>query len=376
MWNNLSEFNECEYPTPEEYNSFFLISHAIGGYLLIMISLLGIIANVLAICILSKKNFKSNFNNLLIALAFCDLSFLFLCIIDSVGHNFLDEHGNSDTVVGLLSQAHHYMTPKFIYPLHNILFTISIFMTVSISIERYLAVFHPLVYRNRSYTWNLFCHILPVLLVSCLVNIPKFFESRMIWTDDDLTFIEITDMRMDKNYVIIYQNWIRLVLLGLVPMLLLVILNTRVFVAINSRKSSSRDNNYSTILLLIVAIFIICHFPRVAMNIYEALEFDKISQCGPPMWSFYFNIFSGGLFPVLNSTLNFFIYFFAGKKFRNSFCALLTGRKEVSITAVVSKTSFRTGETRLNSRPIIRKKAPQENVQMIEFRKSQVDRMD
>ena len=68
MSNNLSEFYECEYPTPEEYDSFFLISYAIGGYLLIIISLLGIIANVLAICILSKKNFKSNFNNLLIAL--------------------------------------------------------------------------------------------------------------------------------------------------------------------------------------------------------------------------------------------------------------------------------------------------------------------
>ena len=57
-------------------------------------------------------------------------------------------------------------------------------------------------------------------------------------------------------------TYFRLVLLGLVPMLLLIILNTRVFVAINSRKSSSRDNNYSTILLLIVAIFIICHSPR------------------------------------------------------------------------------------------------------------------
>lgn len=372
--NNFSEFHDCDDTNYEEFDLMFRIAGAIA-YLDIAISVFGIIANVLAICIFSKKKFKSNFNNLLIALAFCDLSFLFFSIIDCVANIFLDANGSSSTAIGLISQAHHFMAPKFFYPFHNILLTISIFMTVSISIERYLAVFHPLVYRNRSYTWNLFCHILPVLLVSCLINIPKFFESQMIWNDDNTTSIEITDMRLNKNYVIIYQNGIRLVLLGLVPMLLLIILNTRVFIAINkkSRKRSSRENNYSTILLLIVAIFIICHTPRVALNIYEAMEFEKTLICGPPLWSMYFHIFSDGLFPILNSTLNFFIYFFAGKQFRNSLCSIFTGKKEVTINA---NTSFRTGETRLNSKPQIRTRANQENVQMIEFRKSQLDRME
>ena len=140
---------------------------------------------------------------------------------------------------------------------------------------------------HRSYTWNLFCHILPVLLISTLINIPKFLESTVRWTPDSETYIAVTELRMDKWYVVIYQNWIRcsrniyltctidnryiyndiytiyrLVFLGVVPLLLLIFLNIRVFFAINRRKSSSRDRNYSTILLLIVVIFIICHTPR------------------------------------------------------------------------------------------------------------------
>ena len=80
---------------------------------------------------------------------------------------------------------------------------------------------------------------------------------------------------------------------------------------------------------------------RVALNFYEVLELDKISRCGPPFWSHVFMIFSNGLLPILNSTLNFFIYFFAGKKFRQSLFNMITCKKEDRLTGVVSKTSFR-----------------------------------
>ena len=74
---------------------------------------------------------------------------------------------------------------------------------------------------------------------------------------------------------------------------------------------------------------------------YEVLELDTINECGPPYWSHVFVIFSNGLLPILNSTLNFFIYFFAGKKFRQSLFKMITCAKEDRLTGVVSKTSFR-----------------------------------
>ena len=109
----------------------------------------GIIANILAICVFSKKSFKSNFNNLLISLAVCDLLFLVISISESVRRTFQDQEASNSTLGGQLTQIHHLLLPQFLYPLHNILLSISIFMTVSISIERYLAIFHPLVYKLR-----------------------------------------------------------------------------------------------------------------------------------------------------------------------------------------------------------------------------------
>jgi len=99
---------------------------------------------------------------------------------------------------------------------------------------------------------------------------------------------------------------------------------------------------------------------------------DQINQCGPPFWSFYFITFSNSLLPGLNSTLNFFIYFFAGKKFRKALFAMISCKKQVTISGVVSKTSFRTGDTRLNINSELRNSKVRENIQMTEFRKSKV----
>eukprot|EP00092_Neocalanus_flemingeri_P004693 GFUD01005057.1.p1 GENE.GFUD01005057.1~~GFUD01005057.1.p1 ORF type:complete len:384 (-),score=75.01 GFUD01005057.1:129-1280(-) len=337
----------CSEGTEDSWVLLDNIDVLVGGYGTIALATLGVCANILAISVFSKKSFKSNFNNLLIALAVFDLLFLVICITESVRRTFEDVVANSSSVSGFATQVHHFLFPYFLYPLHNILLTCSIFMTISISIERYLAIFHPLVYRNRSYSWNLICHILPVLALSIIINIPKFFESGVVYdTISGNSQIGITELRYDRNYVIYYQNWFRFLVLGLVPMLLLIFLNLRVFIAINSRKTSSKEMTYSTILLFIVAIFILCNMPRVALNFHEVLDFEQIEQCGPPVWSLIFSVFSNSLLPAINSTINFFIYFLAGKKFRNSLLNLVFCRDDRQDT-VLSKTSFRTADTRL-----------------------------
>jgi len=168
---------DCDWPDEEEFNLFTNLTTIVGGYVSITVSVLGIIANILAICVFSKKSFKSNFNNLLISLAVCDLLFLVISISESVRRTFQDREASNSTVGGQLTQIHHQMFPYFLYPLHNILLSISIFITVSISIERYLAIFHPLVYklRREASCCVLTVHILPPILLAVSINIPKFF---------------------------------------------------------------------------------------------------------------------------------------------------------------------------------------------------------
>ena len=162
----------------------------------------GTVANIGAILIFCQKSFKSNFNNLLIALAVLDLMFLLLSLVEANMAIFHEHLGDSNhLLVILIFESYNHLLPYFLYPFRNIFFSASIFMTVSISIERYLAIYFPLVYRNRSVlryilyylitvycisnlrssTWNVIFHILPVLTLAVVINIPKFLECQVCY---------------------------------------------------------------------------------------------------------------------------------------------------------------------------------------------------
>jgi len=223
-------------------------------------------------------------------------------------------------------------------------------MTVSISVERYIAIFFPMVYKARSQGTqcrSLTCHIVPVLLLAALINLPTFFASKLDWVTEAFlsrpalqavpeserpalhsSMIGTSDLRRSEYYAVYYHTWTRFLLLGLIPMLLLIVLNVRVFSAIQARKSTCRDASYSNILLLIVIVFLLCHSPRLFLNFYEALWMDreKASRCHPPVWFDVLHVFSNCLI-TLNSALNFFIYCLAGAKFRQGLSDLVCCRQ-------------------------------------------------
>merc|ERR1719320_1325374 len=108
----------------------------------------------------------NNFNYLLISLAVVDLLFLLLSIAESVRKTFEERVGNGTELGGLLTQYHHHLFPYFLHPFHNIFLTSSIFMTISISIERYLVIFHNNYYNKRSCVCIVLSHLLPVIILS------------------------------------------------------------------------------------------------------------------------------------------------------------------------------------------------------------------
>ena len=71
--------------------------------------------------------------------------------------------------------------PYFIYPMTNIVLTISIFIVVAIAYERYVAVCNPYDYRATVSTQSTKKRVMkllgPVIILSFAINIPKFFET-------------------------------------------------------------------------------------------------------------------------------------------------------------------------------------------------------
>eukprot|EP00094_Tigriopus_californicus_P004760 TCALIF_04580-PA protein Name:"Similar to FR FMRFamide receptor (Drosophila melanogaster)" AED:0.19 eAED:0.19 QI:25/0/0.5/0.5/1/1/2/0/244 len=192
---------------------------------------------------------RNSFNFLLIALFFMDSCYLVGSITEAIRKSF-----NAAT------SLHLYMFPYFLYPCLSIAMTCSVFMTVAVALERYIAVHYPIDYSQainspEACRRRLFKYVIPVVIMAVFVNAPKFFESTVgehaILThpntsmlqigngsvpiqvsDADITYIkriEVTDLRKDPTYTIYYNNWTRLMLIGIVPFILLIYFNYKSF---------------------------------------------------------------------------------------------------------------------------------------------------
>ena len=81
---------------------------------------------------------RSNFNSLLVALAILDIG----VVVTSIWDYSLVKMFRTNPVI------YTYMFPHFWYPLKNIIMTWTIFLTMGLSTERYLAVCRPIFYRT------------------------------------------------------------------------------------------------------------------------------------------------------------------------------------------------------------------------------------
>ena len=174
---NNSSF-ECATWTTKDENLYKVFSYWIGGISVIFVAVVGIILNVAGTCLilafrLSKHNI---FNHIIIILFVVDSLFLFVKIIDVLVQN-LDVKNKILTI----------LFPKFAYPVSAICLTLSVFLTVGIAHERFIAIKYLIVHSQQNssakYRRNkLLKYILPMLLFAVAFNLPKFFEADLEWT--------------------------------------------------------------------------------------------------------------------------------------------------------------------------------------------------
>ena len=82
-----------------------------------------------------REDMRNSFNFLLVALISMDSCFLFFSIIESFRRGFK-----------ILTWLHVMLFPHLIFPMQSISVTSSIYMTVGIAFERYIAVHYPIDY--------------------------------------------------------------------------------------------------------------------------------------------------------------------------------------------------------------------------------------
>ena len=315
--NYTTEF--CPDANDDQINNLLLCSFFLEGVLQFIISVLGMLGNIAAIFLLTRSKLSSFFNQLLAILASYDLIYLFTMVMESVRR------------LGFETDIQLFLFPFFLYPLNSIALTGSIFMTVALATERYIAVYFPLHYHKvltdtTSHRGRFLTYLLPITLIALIVNIPKFLESKVSHIEDGESFVDVTDLRTNHIYITYYHNWFRLLFLGIIPFFAISFLNTKIYIAVRRRRNVRRnkEEHMSVILILIITIFLFCHLPRLALNMHETFVLESISMCensllgGFPHWIILTGFISH-VFLVINSSANLLIYCILDPKFREQF---------------------------------------------------------
>ena len=193
--------DECPQWTEDElfiYDRFKFWCEIVGG---VSISTVGMCFNTIAIIVILSMNKRQNiFNYLLICLLATDSVYLFFC----VSYEILDHIITSDRWFNLIY-------PKIIHPLINMSVTLSIFLTVAISHERFIAVQYPIVHSQKMKSAKsrkicLLKYLIVTILLSIIFHLPKFFEIDIVWVNENST--EDIGERPSKKYLRYFPRFV------------------------------------------------------------------------------------------------------------------------------------------------------------------------
>ena len=134
-----------------------------------------------------------------------------------------------------------------LYQLQHIAFTCSVYQTIVLAFQRYLAISRPIEYYvdnsvvsmgNGPNGRSILRYMAPVMLFSILFNLPKFFEIDLeeyefFDTYDNVTKMDLrlkpSKLRLDDNYCFYYVNLARFVVSGLFPFVTLTYLHVAIY---------------------------------------------------------------------------------------------------------------------------------------------------
>ena len=319
---------------PHQYSLFF--DFVVPGILLNIIGLLGLIGNTLSIIVLSRPQMRQSINLLLVGLASFD-SILIVTSILMLGlpavHDFLFRNSNeSYTAPGLeifqfyFFKVFPFITPT-VYPIAMIVQTGSVYLTMAVTLERFVAVCLP--FRSRSLcTYGRARYgVILIAFFSLVYNLPRFWEVK--WETSypygaNVTEISITQaiptvIRMHPIYISVYYTWAYLIFMFFVPFSCLAIFNLLIYrqvrIANSERSRMSRQEQkeigLATMLMVVVIVFFLCNVLALVVNILEVFkkEFFQLNSLN-------------NLLVTFNSSVNFIIYCIFNDKFKRIFCKL------------------------------------------------------
>uniref|UniRef100_A0A8C5GRT7 Probable G-protein coupled receptor 142 n=1 Tax=Gouania willdenowi TaxID=441366 RepID=A0A8C5GRT7_GOUWI len=174
----------------------------------------------------------------------------------------------------------------------------SIWSTVPLTVDRYVALCHPLLHRQISYPARARRIIAVVLTLSLASGVPFFWWSDMWRNSNPPTSVDTVLV------------WTHVTLIYFLPCSIFLVLNSLIIHRLRSAPPR-RLGKTTAMLLAITSVFAVLWAPRTTVVIYH-LYVSSVHQ----NWRVHLAYDLSNMLAMLNTAVNFFLYCFVSKPFR------------------------------------------------------------
>ena len=298
-----------------------------GGILCI----LGVCGNIVSIFIFEKDPKKSSTTFLFQGLAVVDTFLLVLIFpvysLPALIHFFGARH----FALFVFPYIAVYLFPWAYYAQ-----SCAVWVTVLVGVNRYIAVCYP--YKAPEWgTIRRAKYLLAIVLILAFIyNIPSFITKRVSTRfDAELNMtVPFPDSTMRGVAEIIYYNILYSIVMLIIPLCTLVTLSVRLIkelkqvemrrkTMVSTDRTDRAESNVTLTLVTVLIVFSICQAPALFTQIFWSILSDAQRECGG--FQFYWSPLANCLV-MLNSSINFALYFTTNTKFRRTFCTVLLKR--------------------------------------------------
>ncbi|KAH3886489.1 G-protein coupled receptor dmsr-1-like [Dreissena polymorpha] len=349
----MGHYNTSESETPA-LQTFASTYKPIHGYFAAVVCVLGVLANILNIIVLTRKNMISSTNIILTGLAISDgltMVFYLPFAIQSYVIYGSEPSVERDTI----HNARYTLT----YAIASVtLHSISIWLTVTLALFRYVFIRFPRIgaqHCNIQRAKTAVCAVVIGITIVCIPNSISYeFRSRrepkqsfntsetegMIW------FIDVRNGTHADMLLAKFNFWIQAVIVKILPCFLLTmfsVLLVRTMQDVEKRrkkmitkrpvadgesqpscssmtsKRSRQSQRTTRMLVTVVILFLLTEIPQGILSLLSGLIEDFFHLIYTPLGDLL------DILALINNGINFVLYCFMSKQFRDTFLSIVCG---------------------------------------------------
>ena len=298
------------------------------------LALMGLVGNVIAFNIYGKMERQNAMTFLLRSLAVID-TFVLLIVVsfDYWRWSWASSAYGYDKNGTLALTLWPFMV-TFVLPLYRVFILVNAWTSVIIGINRYIAVCRPFHAARLCTISHARKQIACVVLLSFVYSLPRFLEYKQIGSGK---YVGLKDLHRRKPlYYYIYVVGCDITFRFLIPFSILLYVCVHLSMSlhaarrqqINRHGARSTDTRVTTMLVVLLGVFLFCQTPNICMRIFDVLYRLYGLRC--PGGHKVMDFLLSPLCTIFNSSVNCLIYLAYNKQFRRKLPQRCTRRSTMN----------------------------------------------